>query len=586
MDTQQVQMHDLRKQNYVTQGAFMAALLCKADQGAVKSQRGKLDIVCKLLVSAGILEEGDSGGLCIRERKEESKSDVAQQVSDGNGNNTVYLEECLERVEEDIARIKTVSTTAVEEARRAALTASRLRTQVDEKCQQVQKKCCDRLEESLEGSGERIETNSTRIFHLAAEVEGLTRAVKERGAAAKPVRVAREETREVFSVEIADLPRQQTTTTMAPPPEPAASPTQRRQKRSTATRGGNDEHGDIQGKVRRSGEDLNPRPGVLGEPCPENHNHPGGSVRAAFLATSLKHATSPRPSGRRHSTYVGRRVSASQKQARAQGRLVVGPTRPQEDRSVDDEETSPPCLWARASSWPLLANEAAAAALGRLQDVRGFEQVNTDAKAVGETKHKSVVRGDTPNVELVLHGGDRPETTRPTPARPGVEATPRSSPLHRRAPAISDETDELFAGTSHQDDIAPKSQQNDDLSGSLQVEDSGTNRPDRQQPSPSPRSLARMTANEAAEAFLGVTSPSLGRRVNTTEEQDGPSRTAAAGMDTAFRGARLACLADTPGLWCPRDTWDDAGAVDLSSSEGSSTTAAVAEGRRQRPKDT
>eukprot|EP00903_Cladosiphon_okamuranus_P008710 g8344.t1 len=366
-------MHDLREQNFVTQGAFRAALLCKADQGPVKSQRAKLDIVCKLLVSAGILEEGDSGGLCVREHKEEeSKPDVVQQASDGNGDNTVYLEESLARAEEDIARIEKVAAVAIEEARRVASIASRLRAQVHENCQQVQK-CCDRLDESLEGSGERIETNSSRIFHLAAEVEGLSRTVTERGAAAKPARVAREETGEVFSVEIAHLPPQQTTATMEPPPEPAASPTQRRQNTSIVTMGESDEHGNTKGE----------------------------------------------------------------------------------------------------------------------------------------------------------------------------------------------------------DDIAPKPQQSDDLSDNVQAGD------DHRQAPRSPRSLARMTANEAAEALHGIT-PNLGRRVNTTEEQDEPSPTAAAGMDTAFPGARLARLVDTPGLWCPRDTWDDAGAADLSSSEGSSTTAVVAEERRQR----
>lgn len=581
MDTQQSHMHDLRKENFVTQGAFRAAQLCKADQGAVKSQHGKLDLVCKLLVAAGILEEGAASGLCVRERKEESKSDVIQQVTDGPG--TAYLEDCLARADSDIERIEKASRAASDEARRATLMVSNACMQVDEKCQQVRKEFCDRLDESLEESGERIETNSTRIFHLAAEVEGLTALVKERGAAAKPLGIAREETGEVFSVEIADLP-QQATATIAPPPQLAVerTPTEGRQKeRSAVTRREKDEPEETQDTaVRRSREyQNNPRPGVLGDPCSENHDHPEASIRAAFLATSLQ-ARSPPAWRRRHSTYVGRRVVLSRsKEGTAAARLVVGPMRPQEDRSIDDQAIQ--SSWAKASSWPLLANEAAAAA-HRMQDVRGSAQVNTDAAAGVEGNHNSV-RGGTPNLELVLHGSARPETTKlvSASAGPGVEAMPSYSPPRRRTPAIGDQTGELLAGAHRQDDVAQKSEQSEDLSESLQAGDNSTRTSDHRQPPPSPQSLARMTANEAAEALQGVTTPSLGRRVSTAEERHGSLSTiAAVGIDAGSHGARLACLVDTPGLWCPRDTWDDVGAAEMSSSEGSSTV--VEEGRGQK----
>eukprot|EP00752_Nemacystus_decipiens_P005118 g4643.t1 len=568
-------MHDLRKENFVTQGAFRAAQLCKADQGAVKSQRGKLDLVCKLLVSAGIIEEADSGGLRVCERKEESKPDVGQQVSHGSGNNTVYLEECLSRAEEDIVRIEEASTAALEDARRAVSMASSLGVQVDKKCQQVKKECCNRLDESLEGSGERIETNSSRISHLAAEVEGLAKAIKEGGAVATPPGIVREAAGGVPSVELADLTKQrQTTTTTSLPPKSALqrSPIERLRKRSATTRREEDDPEETHDKARRSGSDPNSRPGVLGEPFPENYNHPD-DARAACFATSVKHATSPRPSSRRHSACGGRRVVFSQKQDAAARRMVVGPMRPQEDRSADDQAMS--SSWARTSSWPLLGNEAAAAAR-QLQDLRDAEQVSVDAEAAGRTTHRS---------------DDRPQATPPTPAGPGVETMPGSPPLHLLAPAIGDQAEELLASTRHTDDAAQKYQQSEKSrrsegsSGSLQAGES-MNRSDHRQPPPSPQSLARMTANEAAEALQGVATPRLGRRVNTTaEEQNGTSRTTIAmAVSTGSPGALLASLEDTPDLWCPRDTWDDAGEDELSSSAGSSTV--VAEGCRLKSRDT
>lgn len=587
INTQRSQTHDLRKEKFVTQGAFRAALLCKADQGAVKSQRGKLDLVCKLLVSAGILEQSASSGLCVREQKEESKPDVIQQVSDGNGDSTAYLEECLARVEEDIARIESASRAAMEEAQRAVSMASKSCVRANEKCQQVENECRDRLDESLEGSGERIETNSTRIFHLAAEVEGLTKLVKERGAAARPLEVSREETGEVFSVEIADLPHHQPTATIASPPQPAVERilTEPCRKGLVVTRREEDAPEDTQGKVRRSREDHDPRPGVLDEPCSENHDHPEPSVRAASFATNRTQATSPPAWRRRHSAYAGRQVAVSRrKEDSAPARLVVGPMRPQEDRSVDEQ--AKPSLRARRSPWPLLANEAAATAC-RLQDVRAFEQViNTDAEAGGEGKRNSV-GGDTLNMdELVLHGSDQPEVSTPIiRADQGDEELPNLSPFDRRTPPIGDQTDDLLAGRCRQDDIAPESNEIEDPFENLQAGQDTVNRPDHRQPAPSPLSLTRMTATEAAKALQGVTSPSLARRFNPTEEQNiSSSTTAATGMGTGFPGARLACLADTPDLWCPRDTWDDVGAAESSSSEGSSTV--VAEGCRQQPRDT
>lgn len=591
MNAQQSHMHDLRKENFVTQGAFRAAQLCKADQGTVNSQRRKLDLVCRLLVSAGVLEEeeGHAGSLCFREHKEESKPAVVQQESaDGNGN-TVYLEECLARAEEEIARIEEASRTASDEARRATSMASNLRTQVDERCQQVQKECCDRLDESLEDSGERIETNSTRISHLAAEVEWLINLIKERGVAARPLGTACDKTAEAFPVEVADPPQQQATATIAPPPQPSVE-TERRQKRSSVRRRDKREPEEAKGTtaVRRSRENRNnPRPGVLGEPCSENGNRPeADGLRAAFLAASLQQAPSPPAWRRRHSTYIDRQVVSSRsKEDTVAAGLVFGPTRPQEDRPVDDQAT--PSSWARTWSWPLLAGEATAAAACRLHDVEGSEQANTDDDAAngGKGKHDSA-RGDTPNLELIPHGSARPEATEPISAELGTEGMPGYSPIvHRRPPAIGNHSDESLAGTRGRDETGQKSEQGGDLSEDLLAGDhSSTITSDHNKPSPSQQQpLARMTANEAAEALQGVTTPSLGRRDrdNTAEKHGGSVRsTDAAGMNEDFPGARLACLVDTPDLWCPRDTWDNVGAAELSSSEGSSTEVAeVAEGR-------
>lgn len=658
VDTHQSLLHDLRRENFVTQGAFTAALLCKADKGMVKSQRWKLDLVSKLLVSAGILEDGaDGSGLCVREQKE-SKSCVVQQVASEN-DNTAYLEECLAHVEEDIARIEKVARSATVEAQRAVATAAEASArsekattqclhvdkkcrqvdekcqQADEKCQQMEKQCCDRLDESLEETGERIETNSTRIFHLAIEVEGLAKSIQERKAAATPLAFAREETGEVFSVELADLPskkqrpRETTTATAAVPPKQQQATEKRRseekrQKRpSFMRRKTKDESEEMHEELcmSRRGEDQNHRapcrPGVLGEPSPEGRTHTEASnIRTPFLAASLKQAAPP--PRHRHSTYIGRRaVMLSGRKESAASRLVIGPVRPQEDRLAANQAT--PCSWARASSWPLLASEAPAAVSRQLHDLKadGEQATSTDDADVG-AEENSLVRRDhaTPNLELALAQGGprRRETTKlksegeappdggavppngpsSLASDPGGDGMISCSPLHRRTTATGDHTDELWPEPHHdgEQNIAQSAHQ----SGDLSIQHQGTSNTEQPRSSPS-QLLERMTAKEAAEALRGASAPR--RRDNSSEEFDGALSTTVVTrrsscdlIGTEFDslsvrvespGTRLACLGDTPELWCPRDTWDDAGAPESSSSDGSSTAIAVAGGREEDP---
>ncbi len=576
-------MHDLRREKFVTQGAFMAAQLCKADQGTVKWQRGKLDLVCKLLVSAGIFEEGAGGGdLHVREREDERRPSMAQQKADGD-TKAACQEERLERAEKCIARVEELAREASEDARSAAAAAAKAcarseqlltrSRKVQEECSQVEKKCCDHLDQSLEESGERIETNSTRIFHLAAEVEGLTNLVKERGVAVRAVPIDREETGEIFSVEVADLPPEQlsrqTTATLDTArrrvTEGRLKPEKKQAQGAVATTKKKKPEG-TRDKVERSGEGRNLRPGILGEPCSEDQTQAEvDRTRAALLVGSLKHPASPPAWYRRHSTYIGRRVVPSERKEVAAPGMLVGPVRPQEERSF-------PSSWSRSSSWPRLVNEVEPTT--RPHDLRAYQQSNIGAGAGTENDDLGRRGRSMPNATLTITSTDR-----------GDDGTVRAA-------ATVDRADEIPPDTRRHDEIAESDHRGDRHSNHLPAEeiDASENR----QPPPSPKRLVSMTANEAARALQEVASQKR-RKVSTEEECDGALRTrAAARMNTESEsllvrtgspGARLANLGGTPILWCPQDTWNDGGAPETSSSDGSSTAVVVVEGERGQVSD-
>lgn len=580
LKTQQGLMHDLRQEKFVTQGAFMAAQLCKADQGTVKSQRGKLDLVCKLLVSAGIFEEGaGGGGLHVREREDERGPSVAQQKVDGNTKDA-SLEERLERAENSIARVEGSAREASEDARSAATAAAKAcarseqaltrSRKVQEECCQVEKKCRDHVDQSLEESGERIETNSTRIFHLAAEVEGLTKSMKEHGVAVRTVPIDREETGEIFSVEVADLPPEQrgreATATVDTARRRAAEgklTPEKRQAQGAVVTTKKKKPEETSDKVETSGEGQKFRPGVLGEPWSEVQTQAEiGGTRTALLAGSLNNPASPPAWHRRHSTYIGRLVVPSERKEAAAPGMLVGPVRPLEERSL-------PSSWSRASSWPSLVNEAEPTT--RPHDLRAYGQPNIGAEAGTEDEDRG--RRGCSMMPNVAHGYD---------------GTVRSLSLDGCAAETGDRTDETPPGTRHRDDnIAQSDYQGGGHSNHLPAEEIKASK--NEQPPPS-RRLVSMTANEAARALEGVAAQRR-RGVPTEEGCDGAlSSRAATGMETdsllaktGSPGARLANLGGTPVLWCPQDTWNDGGAPETTSSDGSSTV--VVEGEREHVSD-
>lgn len=655
VDAHQNQLRDMRQEKFVTQGAFTAALLCKADQGVIKSQRWKLDLVCKLLISAGILEDNaDKGGLCVREQ-EESKPSAVQQVAPGN-DNTAYPEECLAHTEEEIARVEKMAMSASTEAQRAVAVAAEASArsqkamtqcvhvnercwqveekcrQADEKCQQTEKKCCDRLDDSLEESGERIETNSTRIFHLANEIEGLAKSIQDRKVAATPIGITREETGEVFSVELANLPAEKetpgetaTSTAAAPPQQQQKQATmekprseERRPRRASTTRSKTkynpeEKHEELCVSSRREGDQDHHapcRPGVLDEPSPEGRPDTlADNIRTGLLSASPMQAAPPRL--RRHSTYVGRRAAMlpGRKESEASG-LVVGLVRPQEDQPIVNQAT--PSSWARASSWPLLASEApaaaaVAAAAHQMHHRKAHREPTTTPADAGTEDNSSVRRGQsTPSLELELaHGGlPRRETTKlraegksvpleglvpasdppSTASGPGGDGMTTCPPLHgRTATTIGEHTNDLRPESLHDGDNnnTQRACRSEDLSEQHQGTTGG--KENRQPPlSPSQR-LERMTRTQAAEALLGASATAVSKRRSLSCELMGT------GVDSLSPraespGIRLASLGGTPELWCPRDTWDDDGDEEAPagslSSDGSSTAIAV-EGRRE-----
>lgn len=570
----------------------MAAQLCKADKGTVKSQRGKLDLVCELLVSAGIFEEETGGGLCVREQaEEEAKPCAPVQPAHTEIGRTAFLEESLTHAEEAIARIdRSVEAASVEAKRTAAAAAganSRLNkvaarcglveercAGTDKRCRQVEEWCTaaveegrSRLDESLEETRELIETNSTRIFHLAAEVEGLARANKASPAAARRLALAREETGDIFSVEVADFPPEQQEghgRTTATPPKATVGKRKdeiRERLKPGVGRAKKDpgETPNLSTLAEGENHHVPCRPGVLDEP---ESSPRADSAKTCGMESSKQHPAPPSAQRRCSSTYSGRRVVVVSPEIKdPPAGLIAGPVRPPEHHAT-------PGVWSRASSWPLLSTEAGAHGAG----------AGTDA-GTGEERKGMVLRRDysMPNLGLTSRTHDGP----PDVARiklagtvPAIDPSlvaagaVRDVPFHPHTTAIADRREGSDTAEHHRGDEenAREALARDDSTTKENHHHVGdtcddTGNKDRQPPARS-QALAAMTAQEVAEA-LGIAAVAQGRPHNTAatdEDFDG----GLSGRLTS-PGTRLACLGNP---------LHDLGGNEESSSDGSSTTAA------------
>ncbi|CAB1119641.1 unnamed protein product [Ectocarpus sp. CCAP 1310/34] len=562
-------MHDIRRENFVTQGAFMAAQLCKADKGTVKSQRGKLDLVCELLISAGIFEEATGGGLCVREKEEVKPCAEVQPAHAGIGR-TAFLEESLTHAEEAIARIdRSVEAASVEAKRTAAVAAganSRLDkvaarcglieercARTDERCRQVDETSTaaveesrNRLDESLKETRELIETNSTRIFHLAAEVEGLASASKASPAAARRLALAREETGDVFSVEVAHFsPKQQEGHGRATATPPTATVGERKDDIRERLKPGVGRAKTGPGETPNlstfaEGEIHHApcRPGVLDEPG----NSPREcSARTRGMESNLQHPAPPSAQRGCNSTFSGRRVAVVSPEIKGPpAGMIAGPVRPPEYHAT-------PGVWSRASSWPLLSNVAATHGEGS----------GTDIGTGGERKGM-ILRRDysMPNLGLTSRTHDGPpDVTRIklAGAAPIIDPALVSAgavldvPLDPHASAVADRMEGSDTAAGHRGDeenareALPRDNSPMKAPNHHVGEACDTGNKDRQPPVPS-QALAAMTAQEVAEA-LGMAAVAQGRPHNTagaeaTEEKLG------GGLSGRLRspGTRLACL--------------------------------------------
>ncbi|CAN0085764.1 unnamed protein product [Ectocarpus sp. 12 AP-2014] len=595
--THQRLMHDIHRENFVTQGAFMAAQLCKADKGTVKSQRGKLDLVCELLISAGIFEEATGGGLCVREKEEEAKPCAEVQPAPEGIGRTAFLQESLTHAEEAIARIdRSVEAASVEAKRTAAVAAganSRLDkvaarcglveercARTDERCRQVEKystaavkESRNRLDESLEETRELIKTNSTRIFHLAAEVEGLASASKASPAAARRLALAREETGDTFSVEVANFPPEQQEghgrTTATPPKATVGDRKDEIRERLKPGVGrakkGPGETPNLSTFAEGENHHVPCRPGVLDEPRSPPREY---SAQTRGIGSNLQHPAPPSAQRSCSSTFFGRRVVVvSPEITGPPAGLIAGPVRPPEYHATSG-------VWSRASSWPLLSNVATTHGEG------GGTDIGTGGERKGMTLRRDY---SMPNLNLTSRTHDGPpDVTRIKLAAtaPAIDPTLVSAgaaldvPLHPHAAAAADRVEGSDTAGSHCGDEenareallrdnSPMKAPNYHVGEAC---DTGNKDPQPLVPS---QPLAAMTAQEVAKA-LGIAAVAQGRPHNTAAAE-AADENLGGGLSGRLRspGTRLACLGNP--------LHDLGGNEESSSDDGSSTIAA--EGR-------
>lgn len=556
----------------------MAAQVCKADKGELAVQRRKLDLVCSLLVSAGVLDKGVRGEISV--------SGHASKLS-------AVADQAVKRValEGKIACVESVAKEARDEGQRAtvvATEASKAAEKVASQCRQVERKCATAnarssvLQEGMDEGRRRTEANSTRIFELSAEVERLERLEESNRNSlqliATPL-MSREEKNSCSVGEVADLdiiPREkQLEVPTSPGLDVAHAPEETPQEgcgtpvlAPKAEWGGSEEHdGAITTALVGASEERVPRrPGVLNAPGPQG----------SFEADTRKHTMTPTP--RRRSTRTSRRVFSGKERAQA-----VDPVRPQAGRPCAERAT--PNSWARAS-WPSLAN-------GKEHHFVHPERCLT-GKADTDPDDNLVRESSTPDPTV---SPAHKQLRQPTEREAGLGWATRSDGpgVSSRDTIVDLPPRGCYTGGGHNDERHTNAH---DSSGTPSASVTSTHQPrstNNQHPD-DPEYLSTTTVNEA-DALLGALASGgresrwgrVGRgsefeprlviedNISVDEEKVcgaaiNPSGSRSAELSTGrtdSRGGRLAYLEGVPKLWRPRDTWD----LEAASANGSSSSA-------------
>lgn len=565
----------------------MAAQLCKADVGPVKSHRRKLENVCKLLVSAGILDDSIGDGLSVREQDSSMCNKTTVE-----GDNTAKLIS----LQNDVIRMDKVAKAARDELRRALRAvedATNATEKVEDECRQVESRCSKvsshfaEVREAVKENREYIETNSTRLFRLAADVEHLADRKCCPGYAGTSMFPSREETRDTWeeagdisaveidisAVEIADPNIMRSELSPSEPPlpstteeegEPAGTPTTDREEFPSAVVTKVLDEGDPevgQGKVGTIPQEHAPRrPGVLvgapGDTEPQQRTCAGllsASVPVAFNISS------------RRATRIGRRVVTGKSQEQRVESVRPCMSRPSKARSTP---YSP-----EQRSWPLLASEVGRILVGA---------VGEDADDVNQVKHMTREHSSMPKLTRKC------TTEHDTPKQD--EKVENSSAVCTPGYTVVGGYDEALDSAARQEDAdqnvsdyivhlrnlgSPRTSSPQPLLGGMTepVDD-----PDKENAARRARGQGRCIA--VFEPFQPFTD-----NVNIREGDKAWGVTPAAGTNcgkTKFDaeggvaarrqgrcGAGLACLEGAPTLWCPRDTWE---AVESSAGSNSSTS--------------
>lgn len=368
--------------------------------------------------------------------------------------------------------------------------------------------CCRRLDQHLEASGERVEANSTRIFNLAAEVEGLAEAIRRAraGTGTRPLGIAREDARDIFAVELADLPPDEKRTGDVGDSSADEAEHPREGDGCDSSDGRIKDHpSEAQIELVKERARVPGHPGVLSQDVTEEE--PG--ARAGFLAGRLQQAVSPPVWHRRDLTRSGGRASAP---SRSKAGLIAGPVRPKEDRPATTSRTSR----SRALSWPLLSKETSSR--------------DCDTNANGDVEHENKHFGRR------YHSMPDLEESRSYGIKPGIlfdsiQRALSALPFHHDAdPAGAPGCEHQLARGSDHVGNSPEPHQ----LGQDEAQDET-----RQSLAPL-NTLVRMTANEVAEA-LNMTCVGK-KRVHRSTELDFDDSL----VRSASPGSRLAGLGDTP----------------------------------------
>lgn len=583
VNEQRLIIRDLRSERYVTQGAFMAAQLLKADKGVVKFQRTKLDRLCYLLVSAGVLEESSDG---LVARGKGSTERTAMVVDDSAKQLPQEID--IERVEKMVRRAQYEAQRATDEIERATKAVAEAMAKtgvVAAQCAEIDKKCsmtagrCSGLEEAAKNERQRVETNSTRIYNLAAEVE---RVAERESAVHEPsprTSTFVGEREELFAKKIAtpqascEEGASQSSTERTPTKIPGENAehnmlVRRAEASNPINLNPTMPNGTVETVPTESFKNLPRRPGAL--------ESPGGDIsaqnpltRAALL--TINPGGAPCSTTSRRATYVGRRVVPGMDREQ-----MVDPIRPRGDRPRAGQAT--PNSWARAS-WPSLTSESA-----------DHTRVGADHESCDDSGHR-VSRKDCIPGLLSPEAHDVPLKKRTIDALDGV--LPAKDPFSTLGSKKSPRG--LESDRSQSDEFSLVNRQND-------VHRSAPDVPVRAASPHSWRhSSAEKTELEEDEIFPAALAPvehsNLGRRYIDKLELDQTISSAAGaddksnryrdraretavtgnhagnvdseGAQTGSLGTRLVFLDGAPNLWCPCDTW--AAATGSSTVESGST---------------